>query len=80
MHVRHNFSSSCRFRQTSPPLNSKRVQSTLDLALQAALGSTPMLHSDRGFQYTSWSFKKRLEAHGLTQSMSRVGKCIDNGP
>jgi transposase InsO family protein len=39
-----------------------------------------MIHSDRGFQYTSWGFKKRLEAYGMTQSMSRVGKCIDNGP
>lgn len=60
--------------------NNSLVFQTLDLALQAAPGSTPMIHSDRGFQYTSWGFKRRLEAHGLTQSMSRVGKCIDNGP
>lgn len=60
--------------------NNSLVFQTLDLALQAAPGSTPMLHSDRGYQYTSWGFKRRLEAHGLTQSMSRVGKCIDNGP
>jgi putative transposase len=60
--------------------NNNLVFKTLDLALQAAPGSTPMLHSDRGYQYTSWGFKKRLEAHGLTQSMSRVGRCIDNGP
>lgn len=60
--------------------NNRLVLETLDLALQAAPGSTPLIHSDRGFQYTSWGFKKRLEAHGLTQSMSRVGKCIDNGP
>ncbi|NLP41465.1 MAG: IS3 family transposase [Veillonellaceae bacterium] len=46
--------------------------------LSAAPGSTPMLHSYRGFQYTSLAFKKRLEDHGLTQSMSRVGKCIDD--
>ena len=60
--------------------NNCLVFQTLDLAMQAAPGSTPMIHSDRGFQYTSWGFKKLLEAHGLTQSMSRVGKCIDNGP
>lgn len=60
--------------------NNRLVFQTLDLALQAAPGRTPMIHSDRGFQYTSWGFKRRLEAHGLTQSMSRVGKCIDNGP
>lgn len=60
--------------------NNNLVFRTLDLALQDSPGSTPMIHSDRGFQYTSWGFKKRLEVHGLTQSMSRVGKCIDNGP
>ncbi len=60
--------------------NNSLVFTTLDLALKAAPGTSPMLHSDRGFQYTSWGFKRRLEAHGMTQSMSRVGKCIDNGP
>lgn len=60
--------------------NNKLVFRTLDLALQAAPNGAPMLHSDRGFQYTSLGFKKRLEARSLTQSMSRVGRCIDNGP
>ena len=60
--------------------NNSLVFQTFDLALQVAPGSTPMIHSDRGFQYTSWGFKKRLKSYGLTQSMSRVGKCIDNGP
>ncbi len=60
--------------------NNSLAFQTLDLALEAAPSSTPMIHSDRGFQYTSWGFKKKLEAHGMTQSMSRVGKCIDNGP
>ena len=60
--------------------NNSLVFQTLVLALQVAPGSIPMLHSDRGYQYTSWGFKRLLEAHGLTQSMSRVGKCIDNGP
>lgn len=60
--------------------NNNLVFQTLYLAMQASPGSTPMLHSDRGFQYTSLRFKKRLDSHQLTQSMSRVGKCIDNGP
>ncbi|HBZ88713.1 MAG TPA: IS3 family transposase, partial [Erysipelotrichaceae bacterium] len=38
------------------------------------------LHSDRGFQYTRKIFSRMLENDGLTQSMSRVGHCIDNGP
>lgn len=60
--------------------NNALVFQTLDMALQAARESTPMLHSDRGFQYTSLQFKKLLDTHKLTQSMSRVGRCIDNGP
>ena len=60
--------------------NNNLVFDTLDLALMASPGSKAMIHSDRGFQYTSLGFKQRLESHGLTQSMSRVGKCIDNGP
>ncbi|WP_156182447.1 IS3 family transposase, partial [Paenibacillus algorifonticola] len=60
--------------------NNPLVFQTLKMALQAAPGSTPLLHSDRGFQYTSLSFKKLLDDNKLTQSMSRVGRCIDNGP
>lgn len=39
-----------------------------------------LLHSDRGFQYTSHGFRNFVKKHQLTHSMSRVGKCIDNGP
>jgi len=42
--------------------------------------TTPLFHSDRGFQYTSHVFKMKLENYGLTQSMSCVSKCIDSGP
>lgn len=37
-------------------------------------------HSDRGFQFTRAPFKHELEEHGMSQSMSRVGRCIDNSP
>lgn len=60
--------------------NNQLVFSTLDLAIECNPGATPLLHSDRGFQYTSIAFKKKIEKQGMTQSMSRVGKCIDNGP
>ena len=33
-----------------------------------------------GFQYTNRYFYQRLVNAGMTQSMSRVGRCIDNGP
>lgn len=39
-----------------------------------------ILHSDRGYQYTSKHFKSMLDEHGVIQSMSRVGRCIDNSP
>ena len=35
-------------------------------------------HSDRGSQYTSESYLKRLEQAGCTLSMSRTGNCYDN--
>ncbi|CAG7659212.1 IS3 family transposase ISEnfa5 [Paenibacillus allorhizosphaerae] len=59
--------------------NNRLVFQTVKSALQAAPNSTPMLHSDRGFQYTSVKFKKMFYGK-ITQSMSRVGRCIDNGP
>ena len=40
----------------------------------------PLFHSDRGFQYTNRTFHNKLEKAGMIQSMSRVAKCIDNGP
>lgn len=40
----------------------------------------PIFHSDRGFQYTNTVFKSKIDDAGMTQSMSRIGKCIDNGP
>lgn len=39
-----------------------------------------MLHSDRGTQFTSLKFKEILSKNKVTHSMSRAGKCIDNGP
>lgn len=60
--------------------NNPLVLKTLDQALQTNPGAKPLLHSDRGFQYTSITFKAKTEDVGITQSMSRVGKCIDNGP
>jgi transposase InsO family protein len=56
------------------------VFDTFDQAIAANPGATPLCHSDRGYQYTSRTFHSKLEAVGMTQSMSRVAKCIDNGP
>lgn len=56
------------------------VFSTLDAAIESNPEAHPIFHSDRGYQYTNRTFHAKLEKAGMTQSMSRVGKCIDNGP
>lgn len=60
--------------------NNDLVFRTFDEAIQANPDAHPLFHSDRGGQYTSRAFHKKLESAGMIQSMSRVGKCIDNGP
>lgn len=56
------------------------VYKTFDRAVKANPGAKPLLHSDRGFQYTSRVFHRKLQKAGMTQSMSRIAHCIDNGP
>ena len=56
------------------------VFETFDKAVAENPDAYPLFHSDRGFQYTNRVFHAKLERAGMTQSMSRVGKCIDNGP
>lgn len=53
---------------------------TFDKALAKNPGATPIFHSDRGYQYTSKEFRQKIINAGMTQSMSRVAHCIDNGP
>lgn len=60
--------------------NNELVFRTFDIAHKAYLTAKPIFHSDRGYQYTSRKFKKKLDDAGMTQSMSRVSRCIDNGP
>lgn len=56
------------------------VFSTFDKAMENTPGATPIFHSDRGYQYTSKEFRQKIVDAGMTQSMSRVAHCIDNGP
>ncbi|MEC1718661.1 IS3 family transposase [Schinkia azotoformans] len=60
--------------------NNKLVFDTLDQATKLLDTEHPLIHSDRGFQYTLHGFKRRIDKAKMTQSMSRVGRCIDNGP
>ena len=56
------------------------VFETFDKAIALNPDACPLVHSDRGFQYTNRVFHNKLTAAGMRQSMSRVAKCIDNGP
>lgn len=60
--------------------NNALVFDTFDDAVRRNPDAHPLFHSDRGFQYTNRAFHAKLEAAGMQQSMSRVAKCIDNGP
>ena len=60
--------------------NNKLVFDTFDEAIEKNPNAHPLVHSDRGFQYTSKHFRAKLDAAKMVQSMSRVGRCIDNGP
>lgn len=37
-----------------------------------------ILHSDQGWQYQHFGYRKRLKEHNILQSMSRKGNCLDN--
>lgn len=56
------------------------VFKTFDKAVKTNPDAHPLFHSDRGYQYTNRTFHTKLERAGMTQSMSRVAHCIDNGP
>lgn len=38
----------------------------------------PIIHSDQGWQYQNQAYQAQLKTHGLPQSMSRKGNCLDN--
>jgi transposase InsO family protein len=60
--------------------NNKLVMDTVKKAYRGKRGITPLLHSDRGFQYTSHEYNRLKVKYGFTTSMSRVSRCLDNQP
>ena len=42
--------------------------------------SNLIFHSDQGWQYQMYHYRKALKERGITQSMSRKGNCLDNSP
>ena len=65
--------------ETSQRPLSGLVQAMLSKAFKRLASSDrPMLHSDQGWQYQQPSYRRLLANHGVTQSMSRKGNCLDN--
>ena len=60
--------------------NNQLVFDNFDKAVALNPDAHPLLHSDRGYQYTSKTFYEKIQTAKMRQSMSRVGRCIDNGP
>lgn len=38
------------------------------------------IHSDQGIHYRNKAYRNMLKKHGIAQSMSRKGNCLDNAP
>lgn len=63
----------------APTMHTELVLSALERALRRR--GTPqglIHHSDRGSQYADRGYRARLDAAGITPSMSRAGNCYDN--
>jgi putative transposase len=55
------------------------VETALHMALVRRRPKAGLVHhSDRGCQYTSRAYRRRLEQVGMVVSMSRKGNCWDN--
>jgi transposase InsO family protein len=67
--------------KTSRNIDSELVVDSLNQAIAFRSPRAGLIiHSDRGSQYASESFRRRLIDHELVQSMSRRGNCYDNAP
>lgn len=71
--VAYDVSRSADYRQIKRMLNSV-FERFGDEELEGVI-----LHSDQGWQYHMKDYQKQLAEHGMIQSMSRKGNCLDNG-
>ena len=61
--------------------DNKLVMDTLNEAIRKRKDvSGLIIHSDQGFQYTSYEYKAICESNGIQISMSRKGNTIDDSP
>jgi putative transposase len=63
----------------SSSMTTELVLEALDMAIRRRNpGKGLLIHSDRGSQFGSIKFRKKLKSHEFVQSMSRKGNCWDN--
>jgi transposase InsO family protein len=62
----------------SEKMTSELIVSGLLMGESRRGGVNPQIHSDRGSQYASSSFRQQLSAYGCLQRLSRKGDCWDN--
>jgi len=59
--------------------NMQMINEMLDKAFNRVQKTQGVIfHSDQGWQYQHYGYRKALEEHGIIQSMSRKGNCLDN--
>jgi putative transposase len=62
-------------------LRTELCTDALVMALQRHSPAPGLIHhSDRGVQYAAEPYRAVLQRHGIVQSMSRRGNCLDNAP
>lgn len=67
--------------KTSRSIDSQLVIESFSQAVALRAPSPGLIiHSDRGCQYASGAFRRRLADNQFVQSMSRRGNCYDNAP
>ena len=64
----------CVSKRNDNPL----VMETLQKAIHRHPDAEPLIHSDRGTQYTSKEYRRITTQTGMTRSMSRTANCLDN--
>ncbi len=59
--------------------NMQMINEMLDKAFNEVKETKGLvLHSDQGWQYQHYQYRKALQERGVIQSMSRKGNCLDN--
>jgi transposase InsO family protein len=62
-------------------LRSRLCENALKMAIRNRRPPRGLIHhADRGVQYAAGDYRKLLDAHGITASMSGKGNCLDNAP